>query len=129
MPPFDPDSLREASISAGATNRFDAILDAMSFEGRSAKQQEKNKRKTVTIIYMLMFGQSQKASWFQKVMSNMVVKKGISEGGLSVLNQSGIAVSKSTQCRLITKKAENHELIVREFVADAIDKKMHFLSR
>ena len=122
MPPFDPDSLREASISAGATTLFDVILDDMSGEGRSAKQQEKNKKKTVTIVYMLMFGQSQKASWFQTVMSNMVVKQVITEGGLSVLNQSGIAITKSTQCRLITKIAELHELIVREFVADAIDK-------
>ena len=50
---------------------------------------------------MLMFGQSQKASWFQKLISNMVVKKGISEGGLSVLNQSGIAVSKE-RLRILT---------------------------
>ena len=78
MPPSDPDSLSEASISAGATKLFDAILDAFSFEVRSAKQQE-NKKKSATIIYMLKFGQLQKASWLQKVMSNMVVKKGTSE--------------------------------------------------
>ena len=44
-----------------------------------------------------------------------------------MLNHSGIAVSKSTQRRPITTIAENHELIVIDFVADAIEK-MHFLS-
>ena len=97
MPPFDPDSLQEACIVASANKLSHVIFNAMSYEDRSEKRQEHNKEKVVTIIYMLMYSRSQKASWFQKVMSNMVVGKDMSEGGSSVLHKSGIAVSKSTQ--------------------------------
>ena len=38
---------------------------------------------------------------------NMVVGKGISEGGLSVLHKRGIAVSKSTQCQELHYIVEN----------------------
>ena len=94
----------------------------MSNEDQSEKRYEQNKKKFVTIIYMLMYNQSQKASWFQKAMSNMVVRKGISEGGLSVLHKSGIAVSKSIQRRELHNIVENHELAVKEFVNEAIEK-------
>ena len=95
----------------------------MSSEDTSAQRQALNEKKAVTIIYMMMFGQSQKANWFQKVISNMAVGKGISEGGLSVRNKSGIAVSKSTQRREFLKVANSHESVVQDFIADAINKK------
>ena len=60
-----------------------------------------------------MFGQSQKASGFQRVMSSMVVGKGISEGGLSVLNKNGNAVSKSTQPRHLYQIAEKHKHLLK----------------
>ncbi|XP_065061436.1 uncharacterized protein LOC135688497 [Rhopilema esculentum] len=123
LPPFDPEALQTVAISAGANKLFSVILNAMSSEDKPVHRQALNKKKAVTIIYMLMFGQSQKASWYQKVMSNMVVGKGISEGGLSVLHKSGIAVSKSTQRRDFYKIAESHESLVKDFIADAIERK------
>ena len=123
LPPFDPESLRLACISAGANKLFATILNAMSSEDTSAQRQALNEKKAVTIIYMRMFGQSQKANWFQKVISNIAVGKGISEGGLSVLNKSGITVSKSTQRREFLKVADSHESVVQDFIADAINKK------
>ena len=65
---------------------------------------------------MLIFGQSQRASWFQKLISATVVAKGMSEGGISVLRQSGIAISKSSQRREMYKSAENHNFLVRDFI-------------
>ena len=58
-----------------------------------------DEQKAVTIAYIMMFCQTQKVNLFQKVISIMGVGKGMSEGGLSVMNKSDIAVSKSTQRR------------------------------
>ena len=92
----------------------------MSSDDHSANRQILNEKKTVAVIYMLIFGQSQKAIWFQKLISSAVVSK---EGGLSILHQSGIATSKSTQRREMHKSAKNHDNVVREFITDAAEKK------
>ena len=47
----------------------------------------------------------------------------MSEGGLSVLHQNGIAISKSTQRREMYKSAENHNFLVRDFIQEGIVKK------
>ncbi len=96
LPLFDPKSLKALCSKAGATKLFNAIVNAMSSEDQSSSRLLQNEKKAVAIIYMLVFGQSQKASWFQKLISTMAVSKGISETGLSILNKSGIALSKST---------------------------------
>ena len=50
-----------------------------------------NEKKAVAIIYMLMFGQSQKASRFSQVLSSALISKDLSETGL--LNKTSISVS------------------------------------
>ena len=72
---------------------------------------------------MLIFGQSRKANWFQKIVATDVVTKGISESGLSVLSNVGITVSKSTQQRERNKAASDHERVVLEFVQEAYEQK------
>ena len=60
---------------------------------------------------VLMFGQSQKASWFQKVLSNQIVGKGVSSSGLAILKKvvyqhqksSEIGFVSFTQCERIHK--------------------------
>ena len=78
----------------------------MSSDDRSANRQILNEKETVAVIYMPIFGQSQKASWCQKLISSAVVSKGISEGGLSILHQSGTAISNSTQRREMHKSSK-----------------------
>ena len=87
-------------------------MSAMSGDNQSNSRKDSNEKKCVAILYMLMYGQSQKASWFQKVMASQLVGKGISETGLAILNKSGIATSKTTQRRELHKIAENHEKVV-----------------
>ena len=74
----------------------------------------------MAIIKMLMFGQSQKASCFQKILSNQVVSRGISDSGLSILNKSGISASKSTQKRELQKLASSHASTVKDFIDETI---------
>ena len=123
LPPFEPSTVKQTCLSAGGNKLFQTIFHAMSSDDHSANRQILNEKKTVAVIYMLIFGQSQKASWFQKLISSAVVSKGISEGGLSILHQSGIATSKSTQRREMHKSAKNHDNVVREFITDAAEKR------
>ena len=123
LPPFEPSTVKQICLSTGANKLFQTIFHAMSSDDHSANRQILNEKKTVAVIYMLIFGQSQKASWFQKLISSAVVSKGISEGGLSILHQSGIATSKSTQRREMYKSSKSHDNLVREFITDATEKR------
>ena len=122
VPPFEPEAMREICHAAGADKLFDTILEAMSTDDQSIGREKQNEKRVVAVIYMLMFGQSQKANWFQKILANEVVSKGVSGTGLSMLNKTGVAVSKSTQKRELAKVAASHEKIVMDFVQDAYEK-------
>ena len=84
QPPFDPRLLKKLCNDAGASKLFNAILYAMFNNDQVAGTMHLNKKRAVNIIYMLVFGQSQKANWFQKTLSRQVVTKGISESGLKL---------------------------------------------
>ena len=62
--PFDPKSMKDDCDEAGAKTLFPALLSAMSPDDQSQNRELQNETKCVTIINMLMFDQSQKASWF-----------------------------------------------------------------
>ena len=109
IPPFEPEKIQEVCRTAGATKLFHAITTAMSQEHQTPFKKEQNEKKAVAIIYMLVYGQSQKANWFQKIFAQNMTGKGISESGLAILNQSGISVSKSTQRRDLIRTADSHE--------------------
>ena len=87
------------------------MMKAMSTEEHSSGRTLLNEKKAVAIIYMLMFGQSQKASWFQQVLSGQVAGKGLSETGLSILNKSGIAMSKTTQRLICTEQQRSMKML------------------
>lgn len=123
LPPFDPKSVKEVCQSAGSNKLFKIIMEGMSSEEHSSSRESMNEKKAVAIIYMMMFGQSQKASWFQRAISSEVAGRGISETGLNILNKSGIAISKSTQRRVLYKTAANHGKIVSEFIDEATQNK------
>ena len=94
QPPFDPKSVNCKQL--GATTIFESLLNAMSCDGHSSNTQEANENKVVAVLYILMFGQSQKVNWFQKCLSTHAVSKGISGSGLSLLNQCGVSTSRKT---------------------------------
>ena len=85
VPPFEPEAMREICHAAGADKLFDSILEAMSTDDPSIGRGKQNEKKVVDAIFMLMFGQSQKANWFQKSHGNEVVSKCVSGTGLFVL--------------------------------------------
>ena len=96
MPVFDPDELQKCCKEAGATNLFGSLLEIMSSSGQSKESYEKNKFKIVDIIYLLIYGQSQKCSWFQHVNTEFLRKQRLSETGLSALWREGVATHPRT---------------------------------
>ncbi|XP_065060338.1 uncharacterized protein LOC135687658 [Rhopilema esculentum] len=123
IPPFEPEKIQEVCRTAGATKLFHAITTAMSQEHQTPFKKEQNEKKAVAIIYMLVYGQSQKANCFQKIFAQNMTGKGISESGLAILNQSGISFSKSTQRRDLIRTADSYESTVIKFIDEAIKKK------
>ena len=121
IPPFDSKSMKENCDEAGAKKLCPALLSADQSQNRELQ----NEKKCVTIINMLMFGQSQKGSWFQKILSNQVVSRGISDSGLSILNKSGISASRSTQKRELQKLASSHASTVKDFIDETIRMKWY----
>ena len=111
-PPFEPASIKEIFIEAGATKLFEAAMSAMSSKNHSSLKTLQNEKKAVAIIYMVVFGQFQKANWFQKIVAQNITGRGLSETGLSILNKTGISVSKSTQRRDFIKIADSHDALV-----------------
>ena len=97
VPPFDPESMKRSCQDAGANKLLSALMHTISNCCHSKSKQDQPEKKCVTSIHMLMYGQSQKASCKQKVLPSQVVGQGINEAGLTILNKSGIAMSKTTQ--------------------------------
>ena len=67
MPIFDPDELQNCCKEAGATHLFGSLLITMSSPSQNKESYDKNQFKVVNIIYLPIYGQSQKCSWFQDV--------------------------------------------------------------
>ena len=53
-------------------------------------------------------------------MSSQVLGKGISESGLTILNKSGIAISKATQKRELCKSAESHDKSIAALINESV---------
>ena len=59
---YQPEMFREFCISAGATNIFDAILDAITSARHSTELINLNKKRSVSVIYNLCYCLSQACS-------------------------------------------------------------------
>ena len=81
-PPFDPQHVKSVCNDAGATTLFEIVLNAMTTTEHTAGRRSLNDKNVVAVLYMLVFGQSKKASLFERVLSDQVVGRGISETGL-----------------------------------------------
>ena len=81
-PIYDPNTFKDLCISAGATNIFDTVLNAVSSTRHSEERRELNKKRVVTIIYKLCHCLSQTCNPFE-VDHSFYLKGG-------QLNQQGI---------------------------------------
>ena len=61
----DPARFKRLCNDAGATTIFETILEAMSTDRQTAERKKFIEKRAVSIIYSLVYGQSQRANWFQ----------------------------------------------------------------
>ena len=83
--------LENNCIDAEAPNAFPYTYNAISAEKILENRFMLTKLPTMAIIYVVIFGQSQKSIWFQIALSITLMQYEISECGLAALRNLGIA--------------------------------------
>eukprot|EP00795_Rhopilema_esculentum_P010439 gene10439-19142_t len=125
-PEMDPSKFEKICQDAEAPNIFPYIYNALSVERMSENRLMLNKIRTMVIIYVMIFGQSQKSNWFQVALSRTLSQYGISECGLTALRNLGIAAHPRTTKKATASVASNHLQQVQSFFQEATDKG-HFI--
>ena len=65
IPIFDPKSMKELCVNAGAVHLFDEVMNVITIPGQSRETHEISAVRTVNLIHTMMYAQSQNCSWFQ----------------------------------------------------------------
>ena len=125
-PEMDPSKFEKICKDAEAQNVFPYIYNAICVERMSDNRLTLNKIRTMVIIYIMVFGQSQKCNWFQIALSRTLSQYGISEFGLSALRNLGIAAHPRTVKTATASTASSHLQQVHHFFTEAANKE-HFI--
>lgn len=120
---MDPDTFEAFCQNAGAGKLFSIIFEAMCCERMSASRARLTKLRSMAIIYMMIYGRSQKANWFQVALSRTLKQFGISEEGLIALRNLGIAAHPHTVKSALKSSASSHLNSLSQFFQDAVDNK------
>ena len=122
-PEMDPKKFELICQDAGAFKIFPFILNAICVERMSESRRELNRIRAMVIIYMMVFGQPQKANWFQVALSRTLSQYGISDYGLASLRNLGIAAHPRTVKSASLSSSTSHLEAVRNFFHEAIEHK------
>ena len=114
-PEMDPIKFEKVCEDAGARNIFQSIYKSICAERMSESRLYLNRIRTMVIIYILVFGQSQKSNWFQVSLSRTLSQYGISEPGLAALRNLGIAAHPRTVQTAKVSAASSHLEQVKNF--------------
>ena len=96
IPIFNPVTIEKICEDAGSPNIFKDVLTIMEVPGQSNDVRKKNKNRAINIINTMMFGQSQKCSWYQHIQASFLRQHGLSDTGLTALWQEGVSVHPRT---------------------------------
>ena len=120
---MDPETFETFCQNVGAGKLFSIIFEAMCGDGMSAGRERLTKLRSMSIVYMMIYGQSQKANWFQVAQSRTLKQFGISEEGLIALRNLGIAAHPHTVKSALKSSASSHLNSLSQFFQDAVDNK------
>lgn len=123
QPEMNPDKMEKICLEAGAINLFSSIYESMVTERQSSDRKKLNRSRTVVIIYMLLYGLSQKNNWFQIALARTLTEHGISEHGLTSLKNLGIAAHPRTVKSASKASSDSHLETVVNFLNDAQNKR------
>ena len=126
QPEMDPNAFEKLCIDAGAENLYHCIKDAICRERMSHERKHLSGIRTIVIIYLMMYSQSQKCNLFQVALSRILQQFGISNEGIESLRNLGIAAHPQT-IRASTKSSSfSHSDHVLTFIESAIENN-HFM--
>ena len=95
-PVSDPLNFKKLCREAGAEKIFDYVINAMETNIQSNKRKEINELRAMSIIYTLMYGQSQQANCFQVAIARTLRGLGVSDRGVGTLRKIGLAAHPET---------------------------------
>lgn len=122
-PVSDPAQFKELCKNAGANNIFDALLNAMTTERQSDNRKSLNELRAMSIIYTLIYGQSQQANWFQVATTRTLKGLGVSDRGVEALRNMGLAAHPVTVSTVAKEIAADHLESVKQVFDDAVKEK------
>ena len=122
-PITDPGKFKNLCIEAGSLKLYNTITEAVKNDRQSEQRQILNERRAISIIYMMMYGQSQQANWFQVATARTVKGLGASSRGIETLRNMGLATHPLTALNVSKKMSLSHHESVNNFFKDAISNK------
>ena len=120
-PEMDLEIFEKLCIDAGAGKLVATIYQSICTERMSESRVCLNKSRTMVIIYMLIYGQSQKANSFQVALSTTLRQFGLSEQGLMSLRNLGIAAHPHTIKAAAKSSASSYPNSLVKFFQDAVN--------
>ena len=120
---YQPEMFREFCISAGATNIFDAILDAITSARHSAERINLNKKRAVSVIYNLCYCLSQACNTLQTDHALYLRSCNINQEGIETQHIMGLSCARRTVNTIAKSLSENHCKSFKHFIQDAIENK------
>ena len=121
QPEMDPTAFERICQNVGAENLYRCIKDAICSERMSDERKHLSQVRTMVVIYIMVYSQSQRSNSFQVALTRTLQQFGISEQGLQSLRNLGIAAHPHTikaQAKLSSSCHSNH---VIRFIESAIE--------
>ena len=101
---------------AGAENLYNCIQNAICSDRMSRERKHLSKLRTMVIIYIMIYLQSQRSNAFQAAFSRTLQQFGITEQGLQSLRNLGIAAHPHTVKAKAKSSSASHLSIVASFI-------------
>ncbi|XP_044174291.1 uncharacterized protein LOC114969432 [Acropora millepora] len=120
---YQPEMFGEFCISAGATNIFDIILDAITSARHSAEHIYLNKKRAVSVIYNLCYGLSQACNTLQTDHALYRRSCNINQERMETQHMMGLSCARRTLNTIAKLLSENHGKLFKHFIEDAIKNK------
>ena len=95
----------------------------METDRQSSRRKEINELRAMSIIYTLMYGQSQQANWFQVATARTLQGLGVPDRGVEALRKMGLAVHPDTVTNVAKEMSSSHLNSVHKVLHDAKENK------
>ena len=120
-PEMNPDGFQKLCRDCGAENLYFCIYDAICTGQMSHERKNLVKVRTMVIIYIMVYSQSQRCNSFQIALSRTLQQFGISERGLESLRNLGITAHPRTVKAQSKLMSSSHSDTVQSFIELAIE--------